>query len=339
MNRDGLTAQEACALDWCLRRQQSDWSAADAAELQAWLDTSPLHTVAFLRIEHGLARVERSLSEVTAWGNLGSGPAPNAAPSAPLARGSMPSALRSRWKLFAWAASLALLLAGGALLTTLLMAEPPGQYTTAVGSHRTVVLEDGSRVELNTDTRIRTFFEEGARQVHLVRGEAYFDIRRDTKRPFIVHTDGQRIVVLGTRFAVRRDAKRLRVVVTQGTVRIDPLALGKDNKQPPPVIATRGNAVVVDQGSALMTSLPDERLDSELAWRAGFLMFEDVPLGQVAAEFNRYNQRKLVVDGNTAAIRISGSFEASNLGAFIRLLQQVHELNVDEHRGWVRVHT
>ncbi len=337
MIHDGLTAEEACALDWCLRQQQADWNATEAAELQRWLDASPLHAVAFLRMEHGLARVEHSLTEVGTPAASRPSPTLTAVRSAAPKAVTPPPAARGRWKALAWAASLALLLGGGALITAQLMIEPAGQYTTAVGSHRTVVLEDGSRVELNTDTRIRTVFEGDTRQVHLVRGEAYFDVRPDPKRPFIVHADGQRIVVLGTRFAVRRDAERLRVVVTHGTVRIDPLALRKDNKPPPPVIATRGDAVVVDQRSALVTVLPDERLDSELAWRTGFLMFDNVQLGQVAAEFNRYNQRKLVVDDEIASIRISGNFEASNLGAFIRLLQQVHELNLDEHRGWVRV--
>lgn len=330
MSQDGLTREEALALDWCLRRQSPDWSAADAAGLQEWLDASPLHAVAFLRMEQGLARVERSLEQVA------SQPAPRSLASRP-SRPASPRPARRRRRLVAWAAAITVLLCGGAVVTALQEVEPPGQYTTAVGSHRTVVLEDGTRVELNTDTRIRAFYDEGSRQVQLVRGEAYFDVQPNAERPFIVHVDGQRIVVLGTRFAVRRDAQRMRVLVEHGKVRIDPMPAVAESKPPPPVIATRGDAVVVDQRSALVARIPEERLDSELAWRTGFLRFEDVPLGQVAAEFNRYNHRQLVVDDSAKGIRISGSFESSNLDAFIRLLQQVHELNVADSRGAVNV--
>lgn len=330
MTLDGLTQAEATALDWCLRRQQADWSAADAAELQAWLDASPQHAVAFLRIEGGLARVEKNLGEAD----------PQAAPraSAPMPSASLRARpRRTRRRLAAWAAAITLMVCGGGLFTAMQPWEPAGQYTTSVGSRRTVVLEDGSRVELNTDTRVRAFFDEGSRQVQLVRGEAYFDVRPNPQKPFVVHVDGQRIVVLGTRFAVRRDAQRMRVLVEHGKVRIDPMPMRADSEPPPPLIAVRGDSVLVDQRSALVTTLADARLDNELAWRTGFLRFDDVPLGQVAAEFNRYNQRKLVVDEKVKSIRISGSFESSNLDAFIRLLQQVHDLKVAEHRGAVTV--
>lgn len=335
MTQPALTDQESRALDWCLRRQSADWTPADAAELQAWLDASPINAVAFLRIERSWKRVEHNLPMA--------GVCAPSRPSGPSRSGRAVESrrvARQRPWLLAWAASLTVLVAGGAVLVALLIWEPPGQYTTAVGSHRTVVLPDGSRIELNTDTRIRAFFEEGTRQVQLVRGEAYFDVRPDAQRPFIVHVDGQRIVVLGTRFAVRRDLQSMRVVVTHGKVRIDPLSASSGGKSPQPVIATRGDSVVVAQSSALLTSLPDARLDSELAWRSGFVMFDDVPLSQVAAEFNRYNRRKLMVtDGATADIRISGSFESSNLDAFIRLLQQVHDLRVEELGDRVRVST
>jgi transmembrane sensor len=172
MIHDGLTAEEACALDWCLRQQQADWNATEAAELQRWLDASPLHAVAFLRMEHGLARVEHSLTEVGTPAASRPSPTLTAVRSAAPKAVTPPPAARGRWKALAWAASLALLLGGGALITAQLMIEPAGQYTTAVGSHRTVVLEDGSRVELNTDTRIRTVFEGDTRQVHLVRGRS-----------------------------------------------------------------------------------------------------------------------------------------------------------------------
>lgn len=327
MSDDRLTAQELRALEWCQRQHQSGWSQCDARELQIWLDASPLNKVAFLRIEHRWQQVERSAEAlgVTSRATMAS-PARHAL------------LFKRRLRTMAWAAMVTVLLIGGVLAVVLPAWEPPGQYSTAIGSRRTVTLEDGSRVELNTDTRIRAFFQEGVRHVHLFRGEAFFDVRPDRARPFIVYADGQRIVVVGTRFSVRREAARLHVVVAEGKVRIDPLPGTDSRAETPPLIATRGDAVLIDHGSALVTNLPHERLDSELAWRSGFLMFNDVPLHEVAAEFNRYNRRKLSVEGAAAAaIRISGSFEATNLDAFVRLMRQGYHLDVEERGGQLRI--
>ncbi len=59
-----------------------------------------------------------------------------------------------------------------------------------------------------------------------------------------------------------------------------------------------------------------------MSWRTGFLVFREVPLAEAAAEFNRYNERKLLVqDATIAAIPVSGRFRTSNFEAFVRLVQ------------------
>ncbi len=326
-----LTPQERTALDWHQRRQQADWRAEDEAAFQAWRKASPLHAVAYLRMERAAGRAEVAIARLSRQRTVPLA-APRQPPSAAVETKTPLRRRARRW--LAAVAVLAVVMVGGSLAWVLPGWEPRGQFSTEVGSRRTVMLEDGSRVELNTNTRIRAFFEDGTRQVHLIRGEAYFDVQRDLQRPFIVHADGQRIVVLGTRFTVRREAQGLHVVVTEGKVRIDPLPRQLDSGPTPPVIATQGDSVRVDQRSALVTKLPATQLDSELAWRSGFLMFNDIPLNQVAAEFNRYNRRQLVVDDRlAAAIRISGSFEATNLDAFIRLLRQGYQLKVEVQGG------
>jgi transmembrane sensor len=59
-----------------------------------------------------------------------------------------------------------------------------------------------------------------------------------------------------------------------------------------------------------------------MSWRDGLLIFEGKPLGEVAAEFNRYNQVQLVVDPSATGVVVDGSFRATNVEGFLRLLEQ-----------------
>jgi transmembrane sensor len=101
--------------------------------------------------------------------------------------------------------------------------------------------------------------------------------------------------------------------------------------KPSMAIARRGDIAVSNVGSVLLAADP-ERVQDELSWRADRLTFNDVELGEAAAEFNRYNQKKLVVIGPAATrIRIGGSFEPDKLDAFVRLLHDAYDLKVEDH--------
>ena len=83
-----------------------------------------------------------------------------------------------------------------------------GVVATAVGEQRQLVLEDGTRVFLNTDTRIVVKYDETARRVELRRGEALFNVAKRSDWPFIVVAGDRQVKALGTSFVVRKDAER-----------------------------------------------------------------------------------------------------------------------------------
>src|SRR3546814_1809761 len=70
------------------------------------------------------------------------------------------------------------------------------RFETPVGGHQTLPLADGSRVELSTDTRVRTAVTAETREVWLDRGEAYFEVKHDAGRPFVVWAGGGKVTVL-----------------------------------------------------------------------------------------------------------------------------------------------
>ena len=302
---------EAIAARWLVRREDPGLTDAQAAELDAWPDASPAHRVAFWRLEHGWDQVDR----------LAALRAPD---------GSERPKRAARMRRSAWplgvAASVAACLVAGALVW--MVADPLGHrtYQTDLGVRETVPLADGSRVELNTQTRLRTAVTTRSREVWLDDGEAYFDVAHDARRPFVVHAGAKTVTVLGTKFSVRRLGDQVMVAVVEGRVRVSDTA--EPGPASPPVL-TRGETAIAAGPSMIIASRSVDQVNSELSWRQGMLSFDQSTLADAAGEFNRYNHTKLVVaDSEAAAIRIGGSFEAGNVDAFARLLQQAYGLKV-----------
>jgi transmembrane sensor len=310
-------SREHTAAAWLLRREEDGWSAGDGAQLEAWLDADPRNRIAFYRMQFGWQKVDRlaALREPGVptrvhssrrwWGRRGFGPG------------------------FAIAASLAL----GAIIVWQLGLLERHTYTTAVGARSEVPLADGTKIELNTDTRLRAEVNANSRTVWLENGEAYFDVAHDATRPFVVHGGTRDITVLGTKFSVRREGDRVEVVVVEGRVRVDDLSASPDST----MVITRGD-IAVSQGVVLKVTHSEEHAVDELSWRRGMLTFNEMTLVDAAAEFNRYNHKQLVVvDPRAAGVHIGGSFDATNVEAFVRLLRQGFGLTVEEEGNVIRI--
>lgn len=307
-------AIEEQAARWLARGE-----AADAAALNAWLEEDTAHRVAYLR----LRRV---------WRESGALRRGMAAPERPPARPPR------RWS--GWAAAAALL--AGGLLWQADVARESGAAPTAVladatpvGGRSVMALADGSRVELGTNSRVRSRIGSAKRDVWLERGEAYFDVAHDASRPFVVHAGSRLITVLGTRFAVRlgETADDVRVTVAQGRVRVD------SPQQPAAAVELlRGNALTAQARRVQIEQLPEAKLEQRLAWRRHLLVFDDTTLADAAAEFNRYHERPLVItDPAVAQVRIGGQFDAANLDGFVHLLQAGLRLQVLREPDRIRV--
>lgn len=305
------------AARFLLRRDEPGWNEADEAELDEWLGESMAHKVAFWRLEHGWAKTARLAALRSA---------------APKSSGrTIP---RFAWRPVAIAASLAAiaLTVGVSLQRSGVRAE---SYQTAVGGRETVPLRDGTRIELNTDTRLRVAVNSQARRVWLDRGEAYFEVSHDPGRPFVVDAGSRKVTVLGTRFSVRREGDRVTVAVVEGRVRIDPAksAIGAS-----PAIITGGDMILAQGSSSLIAAHSTKRVASELSWRRGVLTFDQATLAEAAAEFNRYNTKTLVIaDPVAAQVRVGGAFEADNVQAFARLLHSAYGLQVEETDTAVKI--
>ena len=312
-----LQTEEAAAR-WLLRQEDGEWSQEDQAELDAWLQAATENKMAYWRLEHGWRKVDRMAA-------LRGAPIP----ARPERR------WLGDWRPAAVAASIAACLLAGALIWSPAGLLSHRSYQTEVGGRETVPLADGSKVELNTQTRLRAAVTARSREVWLDKGEAYFEVAHDPSRPFVVHAGAKTVTVLGTKFSVRRNGDQVEVAVVEGRVRVADTA--SVAAMPPPVL-TRGDTAIADGPSMIVAAKSVERVASELSWRQGLLTFDQSTLADVAGEFNRYNRKKLVVAaGDVAQTRIGGSFEAENVDAFARLLQRAYGFRVDDDGETVKI--
>ena len=129
---------------------------------------------------------------------------------------------------------------------------------------------------------------------------------------------GQRIVAVGTAFSVRRQGNDIRVIVSEGKVRVE--VPGKDAALMQALPA--GSIVRTSSNEVLVQTKSIAEVEQSLSWRSGLLTFRNTPLADAIAEFNRYNTRKIVIDDPAiAALEIGGIFRATNLDSFVDLLQ------------------
>lgn len=308
---------EERAAHWLVKRETEGWSVEDAAALEAWLEEATAHRVAYLRLEQGWRKVRRL--------------AALKAPTPPRRR---TPPLLSLWRPATAAAGIAAVLITGSLM---LQGGHLGAkaYVTEIGGHQTVPLADGSKVELNTATRLRTEVDADRRVVWLDRGEAYFEVAHDPSRPFTVVAGDRKVTVLGTKFSVRRSGDQVQVAVMEGKVRVDPVKPAKAEKT---TVITRGDLAIAKGPSILVVAKSVEKVGEGLSWRRGMLTFDQSTLGNAAVEFNRYNRKKLVIaDADAAAVRIGGSFEATNVEAFARLLEQGFGLAVVQDGDVIKI--
>ncbi len=160
---------------------------------------------------------------------------------------SAPRQRRIRWPYYAVAAGLLL-----ALSALFFWPSPARLYETGLGEQRTVSLADGSTVKLNTLSAIRFSFEDEARWVQLIRGEALFYVKPDYQRPFIVDTrvaSGRAFVkVLGTTFNIYQKDRETAVTVLEGRVLVAPGAYDRAVARPTPEKTRQGPKSGMDQG-------------------------------------------------------------------------------------------
>ncbi len=312
------------AAGWFARRRAGDMDPADAAALEAWLEADPAHRAALDALSRAWGRAEaaRDDPEILAWRERA-------------------KRRRAPWPVPARAVAAALLVAavlGGAGWQLGRMGLLPWsgrfydqEFQTDLGQRATFTLRDGSKVTLNTDSRLRTVASQGRRLLYLDRGQAFFQVAKDASRPFVVKAGGRTVTAIGTAFDVRVEPNRFEVTLVEGRVRVEtpalkPVARPPGEPAPPEPVhqtteLTPGAQLVASAAADWSVTQTDTA--RETSWLNGRLMFENEPLGAVAAEFGRYSDRRIVFDDpGLAATPVTGTFRSGDVAGFSRALEK-----------------
>jgi transmembrane sensor len=307
------------AASWIERRDRADWGEQDQAVLNAWLEQSAAHFLAYHRMANAWSRADRLVAL--------RGPA------------SLPQPLKKNVKDRNFVVRTAAVVLGLAVLgagTLLLMRPQDRTFATPVGGHRIVALADGSSVELNTDTVMRTNLSATHRVAVLEKGEAYFQIAHDTAHPFRIAVGSRQIIVLGTKFSVRKDQDTIRVTLFDGRVRVASMNIDQGLEHSQSAVLGAGDVLVATTKTLSVTHRATAELERSLDWRHGLLMFDHTPLSDVANEYNRYNRQKIIIaDTATARLKMSGTMPTDNIAEFTSIARKVFGLQVRSNEDQV----
>jgi len=327
-----LSEAEREASEWIARLNADDPSADDLARFEVWRSAHPLH-----------ARVYEELSDT--WQQfIAAGPLVRAVSFAQ----SMNEATEVRRPRLRWTLAAASLAIIAALLTGLYVEQLASEtrFKTAIGEQATVSLPDGSTIQLNSNSLARVDYSAHSRVIRLERGEAFFKVAHDTRRPFWVVGGGSWVRAVGTDFNVYESPAGVLVTVSEGTVKVgsaEPLlgAAPSDDalSNAPASVLTAGQQADLHGTTTTTRKVSSAELARSVAWREGTLYFENRPLSDVVDEVGRYTTLHLVVDDEKLRdLPVGGTFQANPQGAEALLTMLQQGFGVDIRRDGDRVY-
>jgi transmembrane sensor len=305
-------AADAEAALWAARLEGSTLDAADRTALDTWLAASPTHRALLSSYCQFSADLEWELPALVAAGRVIMPP---------------PAAPRRSWS-FKWITTSALA-AAAAIAVTVWFQSPriaPQNIATAVAQRQTITLADGTRVELNARTSLQVELGRSERRVRLASGEAFFQVSKDPSRPFIVETPAGSVRVTGTKFNVLAESPNaLDVTVAEGSVQVRASATSSvPASADAPVALTAGDHLRARAGrEVVVEKLSAASLANHLAWRNGYIVFDDVPLSEALARFAHYHGRGITATAAAGEHHLSARFNLDDLDGFFASLSEL----------------
>lgn len=210
------------------------------------------------------------------------------------------------------------------LVTWWLFAQEAVVYETAAGEQRTVQLEDGSIVHLDSRTRFEVNYSKGERRLDDFYGRAIFEVEGNPQRPFIIHSGDARVRVVGTVFEVdhpvEADSGRLHVV--EGVVE---MSVSKNATAP--VSMSAGQFLVFREGVISETGHYETAQLGK--WRSGRIEFNNWTIREVVREVERYYTGEIIcAESVPETLQVTGSFDTNKPLSFVMALEEILPVTV-----------
>lgn len=311
-NRDRLEEE---AVDWLVRLTSGEADPDDFVEFANWRVRSPAHNQAYEKISKLWKHLDaplmvwheqmQSLAEESALnkGNQATQTAPKLRLNKVWPKRFLATAIVA-WVTFSWFPDY--------------LSYPLADYRTLIGEQKTVSLEDGSVIHLNTDTAINVHYSAGARHIDLLQGEAEFEVAHDDNKPFIVASGVIQTRAVGTQFIVRHDNNQGQITLLEGKVQVSNTGKARgDNKE----ITLNPNGQVAYQDNRFVPLLHGHSGGAD-AWKNGRLQMNFVTLGQAINEINRYRRVKVrLLSPQLAQRKINAVIDIKQIDAWLEALE------------------
>jgi transmembrane sensor len=237
-----------------------------------------------------------------------------------------------RWG--ALAATLLLALGVGFVCQTWRVPSLPAvaSFASSVGQLREASLPDGSHIDLGGRSEVAINFHGRQRQIDIRDGEAFFAVRHDVTRPFVVQAGPLQIVAVGTAFDVLRSGERVTVTVQEGVVEVTAGTSADVETVPKKLRLPRGSQGVFDAANPAQSVLRSVNPQSADAWRKGRFEYVNEPLSAVIANLNRYSAEPIEFqDDRLGQLLFTGTIELHSIDEWLQALPSVFPVKV-EHR-------
>ncbi len=211
------------------------------------------------------------------------------------------------------------------------------QFATLVGEQSNIELPDGSKIILNTDSRISVSFDNSARQVQLLEGEAYFDVAHDPAKPFSVSTESGIVTAVGTAFSVRLHDHQINVLVTEGRVSLKssaqelPAEKVDKGEEVRPIEVSAGQSIVFAQSANRIDVIAPAQIEKQVDWHDGFLAFKGETLEHIIGEVSRYTDMEIEISGEELRQeKIFAYYKVGNLSELFEALKLAADVEIEE---------
>ena len=331
---------EGEAAEWVLTMNEGSLSDDTLAQWRSWIDSSAEHRQVYEKMSTLWGVADGLASETALAADLPSDK-PNAVNSGTSNIVELPRKPLTRWLYQGMAAAAVAVFSVYFLMTP----EQPmsavplagiSAMQTTYGEHAQYTLTDGSTVELGADSRLKIFYTAAERRIQLVKGEALFDVAKNTERPFIVAAGGGRYRALGTVFNVEMTRGQSTLTVVEGVVqaRANSSTVAYNGSNYPRL--TAGESVAVTS-TGIIGEVVEIDPNMIVDWRSGRLTFIDKPLSRVFDRINRYRELPIMVDPKLKDLRYTGSVQQDSIDTLLEVLPEVFPVAVVHEREGVYI--
>lgn len=314
------------AADWLIAMHEESWDCALQDRLDLWLAQSELHAQVFQDLQqiwsaipcvatsaeyHALER-EQQQAPVGFWNPV--------------------QLLVQEWKMAAMVLSCVITVGIFVSLFSNLDQAQWQSYETGIGENKSITLDDGSHLVLGAASSIRWQLGDRQRLLTLLSGQVFFDIAKDSDRPFIIQAGVSSIEVVGTQFDVRKIQNKTEVSVLEGHVKVNKIFYPDTNSDSAPapklISLFAGDKLKIRHG-VVEGDIEKISVNEISAWKKGRFVYRNVDLADVISDVKRYYHGDINLHGsNLASLKVTTTFTLEQIDSMSYALEKILPIRV-----------